>query len=102
MPAALPTAVQLPATAALVAWMVTGFTRSPGRWMRYLLFSRATFVITDLTGTKDGHSEPDAEWERLRPFLPVSNGRCGTPPRRPLRLTPADPCVPRCKASSRR
>lgn len=20
---------------------------------------------------------PDAEWERLRPFLPVSNGRCG-------------------------
>jgi hypothetical protein len=74
MPAALPTAAQLAATAALVAWMVTGFTRRPGRWMRYPLFSRATFVIIELTGTKDGHTEP------VNPYAFLSPGTFLLPP----------------------
>ena len=47
-------AVQLAATAALVAWMIAGFTRRPGRWLRWKMFCRATFTIIFLTGTKDG------------------------------------------------
>ncbi|MFJ3310476.1 hypothetical protein ACIPSA_47430 [Streptomyces sp. NPDC086549] len=74
MPAALPTAAQLAATAALMAWMITGFTRRPGRWMRYPLFSRATFVIIDLTGTKDGRTE------EINPYLFLSPGTFLLPP----------------------
>ncbi|MEU9167741.1 hypothetical protein AB0D34_08095 [Streptomyces sp. NPDC048420] len=74
MPAALLTAAQIAATAVLVAWMIAGFTRRPGRWMRYPLFSRATFVIIDLTGTKDGHSEP------VNPYAFLSPGTFLLPP----------------------
>ncbi|MFE4703079.1 hypothetical protein ACFRIC_38990 [Streptomyces sp. NPDC056738] len=35
-------AAQLGVTVALVAWMITGFTRLPGRWMRWRMFCRAT------------------------------------------------------------
>ncbi|WP_089107892.1 hypothetical protein [Streptomyces hyaluromycini] len=75
MPAALLTAAQFAATAALAAWMTTGFTRRPGRWMRYPLFSRATFVIiTELTGTKDARTEP------VNPYMYLSPGMFLLPP----------------------
>jgi hypothetical protein len=74
MPAAVLSAAQLTATAALVIWMLTGFTRRPGRWMRYPLFSRATFVIVTLTGSKDGRSEP------VNPYLFLSPGTFLLPP----------------------
>lgn len=74
MPAALPIAAQLAVTAALVAWMIIGFTGRPGRWMRYPLFSRATFVIIELTGTKDGHTEP------VNPYAYLSPGTFLLPP----------------------
>ncbi|WP_216586568.1 hypothetical protein [Streptomyces brasiliscabiei] len=74
MPPALPTAAQLAVTLALVAWMITGFTRRPGRWMRYPLFSRATFVIVTLTGTKDGRTEP------VNPYAFLSPGTFLLPP----------------------
>lgn len=67
-------AAQLAVTAALVTWMITGFTRRPGRWFRYPLFSRATFVIIDLTGTKNGHSEP------VNPYMYLSPGTFLLPP----------------------
>ncbi|MDF3144169.1 MULTISPECIES: hypothetical protein [unclassified Streptomyces] len=74
MPSALLSAAQLAVTVALVAWMITGFTRRPGRWFRYPLFSRATFVIIDLTGTKDGQSEP------VNPYAFLSPGTFLLPP----------------------
>ncbi|MFK0112017.1 hypothetical protein [Streptomyces sp. NPDC091217] len=74
MPAALLTAAQLAATSALTAWMAIGFTRRPGRWMRYPLFSRATYVIIDLTGVKDGRTEP------VNPYLYLSPGAFLLPP----------------------
>ncbi|MDX3694775.1 hypothetical protein PV726_31470 [Streptomyces europaeiscabiei] len=67
MSAALLCAAQLAGTAALVIWMITGFTRRPGRWMRYPLFSRATFVIISLTGTEDGRTEPVNPYQFLSP-----------------------------------
>lgn len=74
MPAALLSAAQLTVTTALAIWMITGFTRRPGRWMRYPLFSRATFVIVTLTGTKDGHTEP------VNPYTYLSPGTFLLPP----------------------
>lgn len=74
MSAALLPPAQLAVTAALVAWMITGFTRRPGRWMRYPLFSRATFVIISLTGTKDGRTEP------VNPYAFLSPGTFLLPP----------------------
>ncbi|MGW7260712.1 hypothetical protein [Streptomyces sp. NPDC054834] len=74
MPAALLTAAQLAMTGGLVAWMSTGFTRRPGQWMRYPLFSQATFVIIDLTGTKDGQSE------QVNPYAFLSPGAFLLPP----------------------
>jgi hypothetical protein len=74
MPAAVLSAAQLAVTAALVWGMALGFTRRPGVWFRYRLFSRATFVIIDLTGTKDGASEP------VNPYLFLSPGTFLLPP----------------------
>ncbi|MGA4867179.1 hypothetical protein ACPB9J_31560 [Streptomyces lavendulocolor] len=61
-------AVQIAATAALMAWMITGFTRLPGRWLRWKMFCRATFTIVTLTGTtKDGSTEPVNVYDHLSP-----------------------------------
>ncbi|MFI0968328.1 hypothetical protein ACH4S8_44395 [Streptomyces sp. NPDC021080] len=58
-------AAQLAVTTALVAWMVTGFTR---RWLRWRMFCRATFTIITLTGTtKDGRTEPVNVYAHLSP-----------------------------------
>lgn len=63
-----PPAVRIALTLALVAWMVTGFTPLPGRWMRWKMFCRATFTIITLTGTtKDGHTEPVNVYDHLSP-----------------------------------
>lgn len=60
-------AAQLAATAALVVWMITGFTRRPGRWLRWRMFCRATFTVITLTGTKDGRAEPVNVYSYLSP-----------------------------------
>ncbi|MFJ8158357.1 hypothetical protein [Streptomyces sp. NPDC094468] len=67
-------AVQLAATAGLIGWMTTGFTYGAGRWMRYPLFARGTFVIISLTGTKDGTGEP------INPYTYLSPGAFLLPP----------------------
>ncbi|MGK3943379.1 hypothetical protein ABK046_33680 [Streptomyces caeruleatus] len=74
MPADVLSAAQLAITAAGVAWMATGFTRRPGHWMRYPLFSRATFVIVTLTGTTGDRTEP------VNPYLFLSPGTFLLPP----------------------
>jgi hypothetical protein len=61
-------AVQTAVTLALTTWMITGFTRLPGRWLRWKMFCRATFTIVTLTGTtKDGHTEPVNVYDYLSP-----------------------------------
>lgn len=61
-------AVQIALTLGLVAWMITGFTPLPGRWLRWKMFCRATFTIISLTGTtKDGHSESVNVYAYLSP-----------------------------------
>ncbi|WP_328834587.1 hypothetical protein [Streptomyces europaeiscabiei] len=60
-------AVQLTATAALVGWMITGFTPLPGKWLRWKMFCRATFTIITLDGTKDGRTEPVNPYRYLSP-----------------------------------
>ncbi|MET8829595.1 hypothetical protein ABZX40_27635 [Streptomyces sp. NPDC004610] len=75
MPATLLSTAQAAVTAALAAWMVTGFTPRPGRWMRYPLFSRGTFVIIDLTGTL-----PDGSTESVNPYTHLSPGAFLLPP----------------------
>jgi len=60
-------AAQIVLTLALVAWMITGFTPLPGRWLRWKMFCRATFTIVQLTGTKDGHAEPVNVYDHLSP-----------------------------------
>ncbi|MEU6379516.1 hypothetical protein [Streptomyces sp. NPDC046909] len=61
-------AVQIAVTVALVAWMITGFTRVPGRWLRWKMFCRATFTVISLTGTtKDGRTEPVNVYDHLSP-----------------------------------
>ncbi|MET9322013.1 hypothetical protein ABZX75_17730 [Streptomyces sp. NPDC003038] len=61
-------AAQIAATAALIGWMIIGFTRLPGRWMRWRMFCRATFTIVTLTGTtKEGRTEPVNVYEHLSP-----------------------------------
>ncbi|MFE7935118.1 hypothetical protein ACFU6S_41635 [Streptomyces sp. NPDC057456] len=61
-------AVQIAVTAALVTWMITGFTRLPGRWLRWKMFCRATFTVISLTGTtKDGCTEPVNVYHYLSP-----------------------------------
>lgn len=60
-------AAQIAVTAALVAWMITGFTPLPGRWLRWKMFCRATFTIITLTGTKDGRTEPVNPYSHLTP-----------------------------------
>ncbi|MFJ3883013.1 hypothetical protein ACIPW5_36890 [Streptomyces sp. NPDC090077] len=60
-------AAQIVLTVALVAWMITGFTPLPGRWMRWKMFCRATFTIVTLTGTKDGHAEQVNVYDHLSP-----------------------------------
>jgi hypothetical protein len=47
--------------------MITGFTRLPGRWLRWRMFCRATFTVITLTGTKDGHTEPVNPYSYLTP-----------------------------------
>ena len=64
----VPSAVQIAVTAALVAWMITGFTRLPGRWLRWKMFCRATFTVISLTGTtKDERTEPVNVYDHLSP-----------------------------------
>ncbi|MYY13495.1 hypothetical protein GT204_32650 [Streptomyces sp. SID4919] len=61
-------AVQIAATLALTTWMITGFTRLPGRWLRWKMFCRATFTIVTLTGTtKDGCTELVNVYDYLSP-----------------------------------
>jgi hypothetical protein len=61
-------AAQITTTLALTAWMITGFTRRPGRWLRWKMFCRATFTIITLTGTtKDGRTEPVNVYDHLSP-----------------------------------
>ncbi|OXM60821.1 hypothetical protein [Amycolatopsis sp. KNN50.9b] len=63
----VPSAAQIVLTLALVAWMITGFTPLPGRWLRWKMFCRATFTIVQLTGTKDGQAEPVNIYDHLSP-----------------------------------
>ncbi|MFD6296632.1 hypothetical protein ACFWFU_17665 [Streptomyces sp. NPDC060235] len=60
-------AAQIVITLAVVAWMITGFTSLPGRWLRWKMFCRATFTIVQLTGTKDGRAEPVNVYDHLSP-----------------------------------
>lgn len=61
-------AAQIVITLALVAWMITGFTPLPGRWLRWKMFCRATFTIVHLTGTtRDGHAEQVNVYDHLSP-----------------------------------
>lgn len=60
-------AAQTAATFTLVAWMITGFTPLPGRWLRWKMFCRATFTLITLTGTKDGRTEPVNVYDHLSP-----------------------------------
>ncbi|MFD0372869.1 hypothetical protein [Streptomyces sp. NPDC127114] len=61
-------AVQIALTLALIAWMITGFTPLPGRWLRWKMFCRATFTIVQLTGTTtDGRTEPVNVYAHLSP-----------------------------------
>lgn len=60
-------AAQITLTLALVAWMITGFTRLPGRWLRWKMFCRATFTVITLIGTKDGRTEPVNVYDYLSP-----------------------------------
>ncbi|MFJ8621124.1 hypothetical protein ACIRD4_35760 [Streptomyces clavifer] len=41
-------AAQTTTTLTLVAWMITGFTPLPGRWLRWKMFCRATFTVITL------------------------------------------------------
>lgn len=59
----LPTA-QIMITLALVAWMITGFTPLPGRWLQWSMFCRA---IVTLTGTKEGRAEQVNVYDHLSP-----------------------------------
>ncbi|MFD9562183.1 hypothetical protein [Streptomyces sp. NPDC059994] len=68
MPTSVLSAVQIAVTLGLVAWMITGFTPLPGRWLRWKMFCRATFTIITLTGTtKDGRTEPVNVYDYLSP-----------------------------------
>lgn len=68
MPPSVLSAVQIAVACALVAWMITGFTSLPGRWLRWKMFCRATFTIVSLTGTtKDGRTEPVNVYDHLSP-----------------------------------
>ncbi|MGW2501844.1 hypothetical protein ACWCXL_12130 [Streptomyces sp. NPDC001588] len=60
-------AAQLAATVVLIAWMITGFTPLPGRWLRWKMFCRATFTIVELVGTKNGHTQPVNVYDHLSP-----------------------------------
>ncbi|MFJ2876410.1 hypothetical protein [Streptomyces sp. NPDC087298] len=73
--------LRLHETAALVAWMITGFTRLPGRWLRWQMFCRATFTVISLTGTtKDGRTEPVNVYDHLSPgsFIRAMLKTCGS------------------------
>ncbi|MEU6402476.1 hypothetical protein [Streptomyces sp. NPDC046985] len=67
MHASVLSAVQIAVTFGLVAWMITGFTPLPGRWLRWKMFCRATFTIITLVGAKDGRTEPVNVYEHLSP-----------------------------------
>ncbi|MFD4921699.1 hypothetical protein ACFWNE_10295 [Streptomyces goshikiensis] len=67
MPASVLSAAQIAVTVALVAWMISGFTRLPGRWLRWKMFCRGNFIIVTLTGTKDGRTEPVSAYSYLTP-----------------------------------
>ncbi|MCS0634990.1 hypothetical protein NX801_04815 [Streptomyces sp. LP05-1] len=68
MPAFTLPAVQFTITIVLVAWMITGFTPLPGRWLRWKMFCRATFTHVTLTGTRpDGRTQPVNVYEHLSP-----------------------------------
>ncbi|MFF3430283.1 hypothetical protein [Streptomyces sp. NPDC002602] len=68
MPASVLSAAQIAVTVALVAWTISGFTRLPGRWLRWKMFCRGNFIIVTLTGTtKDGRPEPVSAHSHLPP-----------------------------------
>ncbi|GHD83450.1 hypothetical protein ACFQL8_34260 [Streptomyces goshikiensis] len=68
MPSSVLSAAQIAVTVALVAWMISGFTRLPGRWLRWKMFCRGNFIIVTLTGTtKDGRTEPVSAYSYLTP-----------------------------------
>jgi hypothetical protein len=67
MPASTLPAVEIAVTLALAAWMITGFTHLPGRWLRWKMFCRANFIIATFTGTKDGRAEPVNVYQHLSP-----------------------------------
>ncbi|OEJ56706.1 hypothetical protein BGM19_00160 [Streptomyces agglomeratus] len=61
-------AAQIAVTIGLAMWMITGFTRLPGRWLRWRMFCRATFTIVSLTGTTAcGRTEPVNVYDYLSP-----------------------------------
>lgn len=68
MPQFVLPAAQITLTLALAAWMITGFTPLPGRWLRWKMFCRANFTVITLTGTTtDGHTEPVNVYDHLSP-----------------------------------
>ncbi|MFF3431427.1 hypothetical protein [Streptomyces sp. NPDC002602] len=68
MPQPVLSAAQITVACALAAWMITGFTNLPGRWMRWKMFCRATFTIVVLTGTtRDGRTDPVNVYDHLSP-----------------------------------
>ncbi|MFF8601868.1 hypothetical protein ACF065_27610 [Streptomyces sp. NPDC015232] len=67
MPTSILSVVEAAVTLALIIWMGIGFTRRPGRWLRWKMFCRANFTITTLTGTKNGRTEPVNVYEHLSP-----------------------------------
>jgi len=74
MPSLLVNAAELGLTAALVVWMGSGFTRRPGRWFRWKLFTNAAFTLITLTGIKNGRTEP------VNPYAELSPGSLLLPP----------------------
>ncbi|KDQ71138.1 hypothetical protein AB0K62_11930 [Streptomyces halstedii] len=67
MPESVLSAVQISVIGALAAWMITGFTPLPGRWLRWRMFCRATFTIIELTGTKGEGRETVNVYDYLSP-----------------------------------
>ncbi|RKN11009.1 DUF1173 family protein [Streptomyces radicis] len=72
--------------------MLVGFSRRPGRWMRWKMVCHGTFTIVTLTGTtRDGRTEPVNAYAHLSPGSFLSRARteighaeylCRTPPLR--------------------
>ncbi|WP_241834109.1 hypothetical protein [Streptomyces sp. NTK 937] len=117
MPESVLSAVQISVIGALAAWMITGFTPLPGRWLRWRMFCRALvkdrlphrrlqYAVPGLVRRHAGNlGERDVRLWRLVAAATVlaespchpryrSRRRCRTPSR------PGSPCTPRSPASS--